>query len=44
MPSNIKTLYRKIKCDLLTFRGIQNGYPQDFQYLMISIQSFHEKH
>ena len=33
-------LYRKIKCDLLNFRGVQYGYHQDFQYLMVSIHSF----
>ena len=33
--------YRKIKCDLLSFRGIENGDHQDFQYLTVSIYRFH---
>ena len=37
-----QTFYRKIKCDLLNFRGVQNGYHQDFQYLLVSIPFFHE--
>ena len=32
-----QTFYRKIKCGLLNFRVVQNGYHQDFQYFMISI-------
>ena len=32
-----QTFYRKIKCDLLNFRGAKNGYYQDFQCLMVSI-------
>ena len=32
-----QTFYRMIKCDLLNFRGVQNWYQQDFQYLMDSI-------
>ena len=28
--------------NLLNFKGIQNGYHQDFQYLMVSIHFFHE--
>ena len=34
-----QTFYRKIKCDL-NFGGVQNGYHQDFQYLMVSIHFF----
>ena len=30
-----QTVYRKIKCDFLNFRVIQNGYHQDFQYLRV---------
>ena len=37
-----QTFYRKIKCDLLNFRGVKNGYHQDFQYLMFSINFFRE--
>ena len=33
---------RNVKCDLLNSRGVQNGYHQDFQYLMVSIHFFHE--
>ena len=40
IPSNIKTFYRKIKCDLLNFGGVQNGYHQDFHYLIVSIKFF----
>ena len=25
-----QTFYRKVKCDLVNFRGVQNGYHQDF--------------
>ena len=32
----------RIKSDLLNFSGLQNGYHQDFQYLMVSIHLFHE--
>ena len=39
-PSNIKTFYRRIKCDLLNSRGVQNGCHQDFHYLMISNNFF----
>ena len=35
-----QTLYRKIKCDILNFRGMKNGCHQDFQYLMVSIHFF----
>ena len=35
-----EVLDRKIKWDLLNFRGVQNGYYQDFQYLMVSIRFF----
>ena len=37
-----QTFYKKIKCDLLNFRRVKNGYHQDFQYLMVSIHFFHE--
>ena len=37
-----QTSYRKIKCDLLNFRGVKNGYHQDFQYLMVPIHFFHK--
>ena len=37
-----QTFYRKIKCDLLNFRGVQNGYHQYFQYYIVSIHIFHE--
>ena len=37
-----QTFYRKIKCDLLNFRGVQNEYHQHFQYLIASIHIFHE--
>ena len=37
-----QTFYRKIKCDLLNFREVKNGYHQDFQYLMVSIHHFHK--
>ena len=37
-----QAFYRKIKCDFLNFRGVQNGYHRDFQYLMVSIHFFHE--
>ena len=33
--------YRKIKCNLLNFREVQNGYHHNFQYLIISINFFH---
>ena len=42
IQKDYQTFYRKIKCNLLNFRGVQNGYHQDFQYLMISIPFFHE--
>ena len=35
-----QTFYRKIKCNLLNFRRVKNGYHQDFQYLMASIHFF----
>ena len=35
-----QAIYRKIKYNLLIFRGVQNGYHQDFQYLMVSIFFF----
>ena len=35
-----QAFYRKIKCDLLNFRGVQNGYHQDSQYLIVSIYFF----
>ena len=41
-PSNIITFYRTIKCDLLSSRRAQNGYHQDFQYLMVSVHFLHE--
>ena len=28
--------------NFLNFRGVQNGYHQDFQYLMVSVTFFHE--
>ena len=31
-----------MKCDLLNFRVVQNGYRQYFQHLIISIHFFHE--
>ena len=31
-----QTFYRKIKCPLLNFRGVQNRYHQNFRYLMVS--------
>ena len=37
-----QTFYRKIKCDLLDFRGVKNGYRQDFHYFMVSIHFFHK--
>ena len=37
-----QTFYRKIKRDLLNFRGGKNEYHQDFQYLMVSIHFFHK--
>ena len=37
-----QTFYKKIKCALLIFRRGQDGYHQDFQYLMVSIHFFHE--
>ena len=37
-----KTIYRNIKCDLLNFRGVQKGYHQDFQYLIVFIDFIHE--
>ena len=30
-----QTFYRKMKCDLLNFRGVKSGYHLDFQYLMV---------
>ena len=38
----IQKFYRKIKYDLSNFRGVQNGYHQCFQYLIISFHFFHE--
>ena len=38
-----QTFYRKIKCALLNFRGMQSDYHQNFQYLMVSIHFFHEE-
>ena len=35
-----QTFYRKIKCDLLNFRGLKNGYHRDFQYLMVYFHFF----
>ena len=35
-----QTFYRKIKYDSLNLRGVQKGYHQGCQYLMISIQFF----
>ena len=35
-----QTYYGKIKCDLSSFRGVKNGYHQDFQYLIVSIHFF----
>ena len=32
-----QTFYRNIKYDLLNFRGVNNGYHRDFQYLMVSV-------
>ena len=37
-----QTFYRKIKCDLFSFRGVQNRYYQDFQYLIVFINFFYE--
>ena len=37
-----QTFYRKIKCDLLDFRGIKNGYHKDFWYLIVSIHFVHK--
>ena len=37
-----QTFYRKIKCDLLNFRVVKNGYHQDFQYLVVYIHFFHK--
>ena len=34
--------YRKIKWDFLNLRGVEDGYHQDFQYLMVSIHFFHK--
>ena len=42
IQKDYQTFYRKIKCNLLNFRGVQNGYHQDFQYLMVSIPCLHE--
>ena len=36
--SNIKHFIER--CNLLNFRGVKNGYRQDFQYLMASIHFF----
>ena len=41
-PSNIKHFTKKIKSDLLNFRGVKNGSHLDFQYLMVSIHFFHK--
>ena len=35
-----QTFYRKIKCDLLNFRWVKNGYHQDFQYLIVYFHFF----
>ena len=32
--------YKKIKCDFLNFKGVHNGYHQDFQHLMGSVHFF----
>ena len=37
-----QAFYKKIKCDLINFRGALNGYHQNLQYLMVSIQFFIE--
>ena len=37
-----QTFYRKIKSELLNFRGVQSEYPQDFQYFMVSIRFLHK--
>ena len=37
-----QTFYRKIKCDLLNFRGVKTGYHQVFQYLIDPFYFFHE--
>ena len=37
-----QTFYREIKCDLLNFRGVRNGYYQHFQNMIASIHIFHE--
>ena len=37
-----QTFYRKINCGLSNFRGFQNGYHQDFQYLIVWVHFFHE--
>ena len=42
IQKDYQTFYGKIKCNLLNFRGLQIGYHQDFQYLMVSIPYFHE--
>ena len=33
-----QTFNRKIKCDLLNFRGTQNGYYQDTYYFIFSMK------
>ena len=35
-----QTFYRKIRYDLLNFRGVKKGYRQDFQDLTVSIHFF----
>ena len=42
IQKDYQTFYTQIKCDSLNFRGVQNGYHQDFQYLMVSVHFFHE--
>ena len=37
-----QTFHRKIKCDLLNFRGVKNGYHLYSEYLMVSIHFFHK--
>ena len=36
-----ETYYRKIKCVLLKFRSVNNGYHRDFHFFMVSILFFH---
>ena len=38
-----QTFYREIiECELLNFRGVKNGYHQDFQHLIVYIHFFHK--